>query len=221
MMKIKGVIFDMDGTLTDSERFARSLTLKLFAEKGYPIDEQFYNRLIGVNRVSGIEILSEKTKDDKISDALFNFYSVKMAEAFANGEIDLKDGAVEIIDFLHCHKIPIALATSANMEKVKASFNSNNMEVPFDYIVTGDMVTNGKPDPEIFFKAADFMGVDIKSCLIIEDSIHGVDAALASGATAIMVPDLLQPTKQQIKQGVIIKKDLFEVLDLIKQHVIL
>ncbi len=218
-MKIKGVIFDMDGTLTDSERYARDLTLSLFAEKGYPISEQFYNRLIGTNRDSGIRILYEKTKDDEISDYLFKLYAIRMNEAFNKSEINLKKGAVEIIDFLHLHNIPAALATSANMTKVKASFNSNNMNVPFDHIVTGDMVKNGKPDPEIFIKAANLIGVDIKDCLVIEDSIHGIDAALACESIVVMVPDLLEPTEEQLKQGVIVKKDLFEVLDFIKQHV--
>lgn len=218
-MEIKGIIFDMDGTITDSEVYARGLAMSVFAEKGYPVSEQFYSRLIGINRVSGIKVLSEKTKDDKISADLLNLFTVRMSEAYRNNQIGLKKGAVEIIEFLRFYNIPTALATSADMAKVIKSFNSNNMEVPFNTIITGDMVKNSKPHPEIFLKAAKLMGVNIKNCLVVEDSHNGIEAALASGAITMMVPDILQPIEKHLNQGVIIKKDLFEVLDFIKQHV--
>ena len=218
-MEIKGVIFDMDGTLTDSECYARDLTLSIFTEKGYPINEQFYNGLIGTNRDTAIKILYEKTKDDKVSAELLDIFAAKMIEAFHNKKIGFKKGAVEIIDYLRFHDIPTVLATSANMMKVISSFNSNNMEVPFSHIVIGDMVKKGKPDPEIFLKAAKLIDIDINNCLVIEDSYHGIEASLASGAITIMVPDLLPPLEEHLQQGVLLKKDLFEALDFIKQNV--
>ena len=107
-MEIKGIIFDMDGTITDSEVYARGLAMSVFAEKGYPVSEQFYSRLIGINRVSGIKVLSEKTKDDKISADLLNLFTVRMSEAYRNNQIGLKKGAVEIIEFLRFYNIPTA-----------------------------------------------------------------------------------------------------------------
>lgn len=218
-MEIKGIIFDMDGTITDSEAYARGLALSVFAEKGYTINEQFYSKLIGINRASGIKILSEKTKDDNISADLLDSFYARMSEAYSNNKISLKKGAVEIVEFLRFHNIPTALATSADMAKVIKSFNSNNIEVPFNTVITGDMIKKSKPNPEIFLKAAKMMKIDIKNCLIVEDSHNGIEAALASGALTIMVPDILEPLEEHINQGVIIKKDLFEVLDFIKQHV--
>ncbi|MGI6608659.1 MAG: HAD family hydrolase [Erysipelotrichaceae bacterium] len=217
-MKIKGVIFDMDGTITDSERHARKLALEVFANEGYQVSEEFHNRFIGANRASAIKILSEKTKDDKISASILNLFSDRLSESISNNKIELKKGALEIINFLDSHNIPTVLATSANIEKVKQSFKSNDMEVPFRNIITGDMVKNGKPDPEIFLKAARMINVDIKNCLIVEDSYNGIEAALASGAVTIMVPDLLKPVEKHIRLGAIIKNDLFEVLDFIRQY---
>lgn len=217
-MEIKGVIFDMDGTITDSERYAKELALNIFKEKGYPIDSQFYDRLIGVNRVSGIKILSEVTKDDEISKYLLESFSIDFTKAYQNKRIGLKDGFIEILDFLKQHNIPISLATSAKMDKVIISFLSNDMEVPFKHIVTGEMVKKGKPNPEIFLQAAEKMGVDIKNCLVIEDSHNGIQGAIDAGAITIMIPDILPPLEKHLEKGVILKKDLFEVIDFIKLH---
>lgn len=217
-MEIKGVIFDMDGTITDSERYAKELALNIFKEKGYPVDQQFYDRLIGVNRVSGIKILSEVTKDDEISKYLLESFSIDFTKAYQNKRIGLKDGFIEILDFLKQHNIPISLATSAKMDKVIISFLSNDMEVPFKHIVTGEMVKKGKPNPEIFLQAAEKMGVDIKNCLVIEDSHNGIQGAIDAGAITIMIPDILPPLEKHLEKGVILKKDLFEVIDFIKLH---
>ncbi len=217
-MEIKGVIFDMDGTITDSERYAKELALNIFKEKGYPVDQQFYDRLIGVNRTSGIKILSEVTKDDEISKYLLESFSIDFTKAYQNKRIGLKDGFIEILDFLKQHNIPISLATSAKMDKVIISFLSNDMEVPFKHIVTGEMVKKGKPNPEIFLQAAEKMGVDIKNCLVIEDSHNGIQGAIDAGAITIMIPDILPPLEKHLEKGVILKKDLFEVIDFIKLH---
>ncbi|HPW53298.1 MAG TPA: HAD family phosphatase [Erysipelotrichaceae bacterium] len=220
-MKIEGVIFDMDGTITDSEIYSRKLFLSAMAERGFPTDEHFYSLIIGANRVSGIKKISEITKDDNISIEILDSLIVLMDEAFRNNRIRLKKGVAEIISFLRFHNIPMALATSANMAKVIKSFSSNNMEVPFSHIITGDRVKHGKPNPEIFIRAAKMLNADIKNCVVIEDSYLGLQAALASQAVTIMVPDLQPPTEQLISQGVIVKKDLLEVLEFLKQYVTL
>ncbi|HQB32339.1 MAG TPA: HAD family hydrolase, partial [Erysipelotrichaceae bacterium] len=89
------------------------------------------------------------------------------------------------------------------------------------HIITGDRVKHGKPNPEIFIRAAKMLNADIKNCVVIEDSYLGLQAALASQAVTIMVPDLQPPTEQLISQGVIVKKDLLEVLEFLKQYVTL
>ena len=85
----------------------------------------------------------------------------------------------------------------------------------FDVIVDGSMVQHSKPDPEIFLLAADQLGVDIKNCMVLEDSINGVKAGIASEAMTVMIPDLMQPTDEIKDKVYCILNDLSKVIDVI------
>ncbi len=220
MRKIKAVIFDMDGIITDSEKWAKQIMFDILKDHGLPYSDEIYNPLLGINMNQAIEYLNTITNSTKISKEMLDQFSVNILKALSLGKVPFKKGAIELIDSLNEANFPIALATSGSKEKVRVSFNGNNREVPFTHIITGDMVTCSKPNPEIFLLAAKEMNIDIKNCLILEDSYNGLKAALNAEAIACMVPDLLEPT-EELKKQVIIKKDLFEVKEMLKENAIL
>ena len=80
------------------------------------------------------------------------------------------------------------------------------------------MITHSKPHPEVFLKAAQLLNVDIQECLIVEDSFNGIKAAAASGGIGVLVPDLIEPNEEMKSLATFIKKDLYEVMDIIKQY---
>ncbi len=218
-MEIKAVIFDMDGTISDSENIAKDVLTSLMQKQGYPFYfEQFVN-VIGINKNQSIKYLSTFTHNDMISDQILTTSGKIMNEYLKQGKISLKKGAMDLINWLKQHNFPIALATSAPMEKIYYTFNGNGYQVPFTHIVTGDMVKKSKPDPQIFLLASEKMNVPIENCLVIEDSYNGIKAALNAHAIPCMVPDLLQPNEEIIKENVIIKNDLTLVKSLLEKYV--
>lgn len=220
VMEIKAVIFDMDGVITDSEYYAKKAMQERCRQMSLEFDEDFYNRLIGINYNYAYHLFQQKYgNDDVLIHSLFDGYLAILVNWLKEGRVPFKKGALELIDYLNEHHMPICLATSSNLEKIKATFNSHNREVPFRYIVTGEDVVRSKPDPEIFLKAAMKMGVDIRKCMVIEDSLQGMQAAIAAGAIATMVPDMKQPTDEIRSHATFIKKDLFEVLETLKAYV--
>jgi len=222
MREIKGVIFDMDGVITDSETYARLAMKKVFKDRDIPWDEDYYNSLLGVTNLEGDILTTKKFNgDSEFAITIMNEFKENLTNSFKNHEVGFKPGAMELIQFLNEHNFPIALATSASDEKLHLSFESNSIEIPFKHIVNGPMVTKCKPDPEIFLKAADKLGLDIKDCMVIEDSSKGIEAAIACGSIATLVPDYILPPQHLIDQATYVKKDLFEVLEIVKQYVIL
>lgn len=95
------------------------------------------------------------------------------------------EGAVELIKSLHSKKIPLAVASSSNVKFIDKVLGSLKIKKYFNKIVSGDHVSNGKPDPEIFLLAAKQLGVEPKDCVVIEDAINGMEAAKRAGMKCV------------------------------------
>ena len=215
-MQIKGVIFDKDGVIFNSEIFARNLMKNICSVLHLPFDNAFYNTLLGNNNRS----VEKKCIDHFGSREAYELFNCEYNKAFRKGyqnhEVELKKGAFELINYLNDNNFPICMATSGSLESIELGFNNSIFAgSPFTYYMTGDEVTNSKPDPEIFLKAAEKINVDIRNCLVVEDSRSGLAAARRSGAIVCMVPDLIMPDETVIDCVDIIKKDLLEVRELL------
>ncbi|MDO4378181.1 MAG: HAD family phosphatase [Erysipelotrichia bacterium] len=219
-MKIKGIIFDMDGIITDSETAAKRIMQEILKKHQLPYSDEIYLPLLGINHYQAIEYFNSLTKNEQLSHNLLSEFSEEIITELQQGMIPFKKGAIELINALNSINFPIALATSAEKRKVQASFNGNGIDVPFTHVITGDMVTHSKPNPQIFLLAAQEIKQNIQDCLVIEDSYNGIRAALNAQAIACMVPDILEPTEEMKKQ-VIIKNDLFEVKKMLEELAIL
>ena len=213
----KGAIFDMDGLLIDSERFSIEVFKENFAELGFKFDPAILKKTMGANLNEGRKVMMEVFKSEELVDKFYQMHKEKLFSAYRN-QIPLKKGASELISWLKQHDIPCALATSSPIEAVRLALDGKGVSVnDFKAIITGDEVSKCKPDPEIFLKAADRIGVDIKDCLVFEDSLNGIRAALASKATGILVIDMYQPTTEVRDEVGNVFNSLIEVLDKIKE----
>jgi HAD superfamily hydrolase (TIGR01509 family) len=105
-------------------------------------------------------------------------------------------GTIELLQYFQAQKVPMAVASSSDRAVIEEKLRQSGIISYFDVLIGGDEVTHGKPDPEIFLKAAAALQVPIEDCYVFEDSFNGVRAGAASGALTVMIPDQVPPTEE-------------------------
>ncbi len=123
-----------------------------------------------------------------------------------------KPGLAELLEWLESRSIPKAVATSTRRSRAEAKLRETSLLHRFDAIVAGDEVARGKPEPDIFLRAADLLATAPTRCMVLEDSEPGVLAALAGGMVPVMVPDLLPPSPALLAYEVTVMRSLHDVL---------
>lgn len=219
--EIKGVIFDMDGVLFDSERFTEECMREACIRMGVPCVPHWGYRLgLGSTHEDCVRIFGQFIGDKEITEKTLRLtYSIELDHVREGIDI-LKPGALEIVNYLDEHSFPMVLATSSVSYRISILFeNSRFHRQPFTKIVCGDDVVNGKPDPEVFLKAAARLDLPPHNCMVIEDSIKGLQASLAAGAITVMVPDMIGITPELENEVYCVKKDLYEVMEILKPSV--
>ena len=172
--------------------------------------------MVGLKKEDGKKIL-EKELGNK-----FNYDDVKeirdklYLEFLNTNGTPIKKGLLELIEFLEKNKIPKAIASSTGRYLIDVLLEKANLLEHFPIIVSGDEITKGKPNPDIFLKASDKLKVEPDKCLVLEDSNAGIKAANAAGMQVIMIPDLLEPDEEDKK--IILKKynSLLDVIEFLK-----
>ena len=181
--KTRGVLFDLDGVLLDSEGqysiFWRSM------EERFPTGiDDFSNYIKGFHLARILSYFASDEIHEQIVQELVEFEKNMRFEFFP--------GALEFVKRLRESGIPMAIVTSSDHKKMKALFSQHpDFPTLFEVIITGDMVTKAKPDPDCFLLGAKQLGIDIKDCVVFEDSRNGLIAARASGARVIGVATTL------------------------------
>ena len=179
------VLWDMDGTLVDTEPYWLSAETELVRAWGGQWSHEDGLQLVGSSLDRSALILQSRGVElptDEIVDVLTDRVLSRLQDA-----VPWRPGARELLEALHEAQVPTALVTMsirrmADHIAIAAGFPA------FDIIVAGDEVTQGKPHPEPYLRAAMALGVDAGDCIAVEDSEFGVAAAVASGATTIAVP---------------------------------
>lgn len=189
-MVIKAVIFDMDGVIFDTEREYLNEWIMLFNEYGYKMEDNLYIPLMGTGRDNIKKTFKEHFGQDLPIEEMYIKKDKMLIEAVDKNKIALKEGAIELLDFLNSKNIKIALATSAKRERLEKQLKGANIKDKFQAIVSSEDVVSLKPDPEIFLKAAEKIGVNPENCIVIEDSTAGIKAAYNAKMIPIHVEDL-------------------------------
>ena len=215
---IKGVLFDMDGTMLDSEPVSESCWMKAAEELGYKIEKDLMNSFFGKNLVSIEQMLANALGiGEKAADIVAGrqkYYSKYIRE----NEIPKKKGLVEILEYLKEKRIPAVVCTSTETELGKMALKNAGVYDYFSGYVFGDMVTRTKPDPQGFQMAAEIIGVQSSECLVIEDSPNGILAGKAAGGYTIFVPDRLELT-DEIREGITAEmQSLDEIIEWIERE---
>ena len=182
-----GVLFDLDGVLLDSEGQYTIFWAAMEEEykTGIP-DFARYIKGMHLARILGY-CESDEVRQDIVD---------KLTDFERNMKYEFFPGALDFIQQLRDAGIPMAIVTSSDRKKMQSLY-SQYPEFPtlFDKIITGDMVTRAKPDPECFVLGAQQIGVDIKDCIVFEDSRNGLIAARKSGARVIGIATTLSASE--------------------------
>ena len=189
------VLWDMDGTLIDSEHYWLSSEQELAESWGAQWTAEDGEKLIGMSLYESTEIVKEKLgidiSPDEITEILTNSVTLKLEK-----EIIWRPGVLELMADLQAKGIKTALVTMS-MRRMALSVAERLPTGHFDVVVAGDDVTRGKPHPEPYLRAAELLGVDIRDCVAIEDSLTGLTSAEASGAIAIGIPNIVLLPEQE------------------------
>ena len=195
-MKYKAAIFDMDGLLLDTERIFLNAFQKTCNVLDYNFDMSLFVKLIGTNSVKTKELLINGFGKGFNYERFREKWIENVSDYLAHNSIPLKEGAVNILEKIKAIHLPMAVATSTRYNDAVKSLETAGIIDFFEFVVAGDQVTQGKPDPEIYQKAAGKLGVKPDECIVFEDSENGVKSANAAGMDVIQVPDLLEPSNE-------------------------
>ena len=212
---VKGVIFDMDGLMFDTERIWATLWEPALATLGLTYKE-------------GLDTAARGTAGESMRKVLRSFYGPECdAQAIidalhAQAELAFqtlppkKPGLDALIAYLEAQHIPMAVASSSRMASILRHLNNWRMTSHFKAIISGEQFTSCKPDPEIFLTTAKALGTAPAETLVLEDSYNGVRAGAAGGFVTVMVPDLAPADDEMRRLYTAECKDLNEVKALLE-----
>ena len=188
-----GAIFDMDGTLFDTEKLYRQAWLDVAAEFGEEKNYELPTAISGTNLGEESERIVRQFYPN-IDAKAYIARVLEVVDMWRTQRLELMAGVEEILEFFKSAGVAMAVASSAPVAVIEENLTRANLRGCFDVLIGGDLVTRSKPAPDIFLLAAEKLNLPASDCYIFEDSFNGIRAAAASGGVAIMIPDTVQPT---------------------------
>ncbi|MDD2753287.1 MAG: HAD family phosphatase [Candidatus Portnoybacteria bacterium] len=174
---VKGIIFDMDGVISDTQKLHAAVEAKILNRFGVNITpEELTRKYSGVRTGEFFDVLLKQQGAAYDLDGLMKEKWGEMAKLASLG-VDEIPGSVDLIKRLYEEKYPLALASASTSDYVHSVLEALKITPYFSAVVSGDMVANGKPDPESFLLAASKIGVAPQDCVVIEDGINGMEGA--------------------------------------------
>ena len=218
MFNIKAVIFDMDGTIFDTEEVYLNIIKSLMHKYGVEPTEADLLSLVGKSAGVVIDFIKNVTGFKNVSAITKDFASEYIIQVETNGA-KLKTGMQNLLEYLKQNDYRIAIATSASRELLELNFNNSPLSLAdFEFALTLDDVQKTKPDKEVYEKACSKLGLSSRECLVIEDSCVGATAGLNANCIVALVPDKEQPTPEIESRLELKFNNLNEVLNFLETN---
>lgn len=208
MSKLKAVLFDIDGTILDNNEYHKKAWMQYLKGQGREISDEDFNEFINgrTNMDAVLHIYGKMTEDEAKK------YYLKKEEIYRRmyeSHIAPIKGLTEFLKELKEHNIIMALATSGIQENIDFMFEHVPIKQYFKTIIQAKDVDKGKPEPEIFLKTAEAVGIPAGNCIVFEDSISGVQAGKAAGMKVIALTTTHSP--EELHEADLVIKDYTEV----------
>ncbi len=212
---MKGVIFDMDGVLFDTESIWQSCWHATAEELGINLDSSFSTDIGGSNGTCMTEVVQKYFHRENVSDIISEVYD--MVHVCLKDSVPEKPGLHEIMEHVKRMGYKLAIASASPPDIIANNLTLAGIMSYFDVLISSDEVIKGKPDPMVFTEAARRLGLPNEECYVIEDAINGVVAGYRSGSQVIMVIDKIEPTPEIEKLCYKVCRNLYEVIPQIKE----
>jgi len=211
---MKAVIFDMDGVLVNSEDAMKTSSIMSLERFGINPTKDDFLEFTGMGEdafIGGVAGKYNLEYDTEMKD-----YAYKLYVEMAREKVYVYPGVKEIIGKLRGMGFKAAVASAADLIKVKTNLACIGVTVEeFDAVVTGSDVTHKKPDPEIFLKAADIIGIEPGNCIVLEDALSGLKAAKSAGMSSIGITTAFSKEEMETESPDYVVDDIRDAYSLI------
>ena len=218
---MKAVVFDMDGLMFDTE----AVFVKAWDWVGEKIGIGKAGFMVMETLGMNMELTKQKWRErfgDQCSEEEVTKLTFEYIDGFyAANKVPVKKGLRNLLEYLKNAGFRMAVASSSPMKDIERNLCDAGVRDYFSAIVSGDMVENSKPAPDIYLKACEQLAEKPEECYALEDSPSGLKAAMAAGCKTVNVPDLWQPDDETRASVAAVCGDLDEVIDFIKGYTIM
>jgi len=213
---IRGVLFDMDGLVLDSEKLYSRFWREACGFYGYDMRYEQSLKMRALNHRAGAQMLRSFFGED-IDYEQTRAKRIELMDAYVekNG-VELKKGVLELMAYLEERKIPAAITSSSPLPRIRSHLSFHGLDVRFASLCSGYDVPNGKPAPDIYLYGAKCLGLKPEECLALEDAPAGILSAYRAGCLPVMIPDQDQPDGATLELLYAKGDSLADVIELLK-----
>ncbi|MCM1334903.1 MAG: HAD family phosphatase [Bacteroides sp.] len=217
-MRVKAVLFDMDGTILDTEKLLVRYWCEAANEAGYPMRREHALALRSLAGAYAEPLLKEWFGEDCSYRVLRARRMELMAAHIEKYGIEVKPGFPALLSALGERGLYRAVVTATDLERAERYLTKVGLYDEFDDVISVHMVKNGKPKPDVYLYAAERLGLLPGDCIAVEDSPNGVRSASAAGCHTVMIPDLSEPEEELIPLLTAVCKTPGELLTVLKRE---
>lgn len=214
---IRGVLFDMDGLVLDTEKLYARFWMEACRFYGYPMTQEQAMQMRSANHRLGAENLHRFFGADVDYEQCRRKRIELMDAHIAANAVEAKPGIFALLDYLDATGIPAAITSSSPADRIKKHLGSLGLFHRFSKICTAYDVPLGKPAPDIYLYGAASLGLDPKECLALEDAPTGITSAYQAGCLCTVIPDLDQPGSDTLARCYARADSLADIIDLLKR----